>query len=241
MTPIIAVTAKTEELRNRPQTTIPTAYAKVIEEAGGISVIIPITDRKEYISQIARLADGFLFSGGDDLHPKYYGEEPLADIVISPDERTEFEIELLREVMQLRKPVLGICLGAQLINVAMGGTLYQDIPSQIENPLNHRDQHYIRIVEGTTLYRIIGEIQKQVRDDMEASCLDEISIFSTHHQSVRTLGKRLIASAMSSDCVIEAIEQPDHPFLIGVQWHPEREPESIYTKSLFHALIKAAM
>ncbi|MEK6583874.1 MAG: gamma-glutamyl-gamma-aminobutyrate hydrolase family protein, partial [Nitrospirota bacterium] len=92
MTPLIAITAKTEELRNRPQTTIPDTYAKVIEEAGGIPVIIPITDKKETIKQIARFADGILFSGGDDIHPRYYGEEPLIDIVISPDERTEFEI-----------------------------------------------------------------------------------------------------------------------------------------------------
>src|SRR3972149_412457 len=134
MTPIIAITAKTEELRNRPQTTIPNAYARVIEEAGGIPFIIPITGKKENITQIARFADGFLFSGGDYIHPRYYGEEPLADMGISPDERTEFEAALLREAMQLRKPVLGICLGAQLINVAMGGNLYQDIPSQIPNP-----------------------------------------------------------------------------------------------------------
>ena len=127
MTPVIAITAKTEELRNRPQTTIPNAYAKVIEEAGGIPFIIPITDKQETIAQIARIADGILFSGGDDIHPRYYGEEPLVDMVISPDERTEFEIALLREAIKLRKPVLGVCLGAQLINITLGGSLYQDI------------------------------------------------------------------------------------------------------------------
>jgi putative glutamine amidotransferase len=156
MTPIIAITAKTEELRNRPQTTIPNAYARVVEEAGGVPVIIPISDKKETITQIARFADGFLFSGGDDIHPRYYGEKSLADMVISPDERTEFETALLIEAMQLRKPVLGICLGAQLINVVLGGSLYQDIPSQIVNPLNHRDQHIIKIVEGTMLYKIFS-------------------------------------------------------------------------------------
>ena len=264
MTSIIAITAKTEELRNRPQTTIPNTYVKVIEEAGGIPFIIPITDKKENITQIARIADGFLFSGGDDIHPRYYGEKPLADMTISPDERTEFETALLREAMLLRKPVLGVCLGAQLINVTLGGSLYQDIPTQIADPLNHRDQHNIKIVEGTMLYKMFvtmnehvaimchpecisgsqtmpgQEILNQVQNDREAVFSDKISIFSTHHQSVKSPGKGLIVSALSSDGVVEAIELPDYPFLIGVQWHPEREPESIYTKLLFKAFIEAA-
>ncbi len=247
MTPIIAITAKTEELRNRPQTTIPNTYAKVIEEAGGIPFIIPITDKKENITQIAQFADGFLFSGGDDIHPRYYGEEPLADMVISPDERTEFETALLREAMQLRKPVLGVCLGAQLINITLEGSLYQDIPSQVPNPLNHRDQHNIKIVEGTRLNKIFSPENTHPHPsplpEGEGIPLPvtEISIFSTHHQSVKSPGKGLIVSAISSDGIIEAIELPDYPFLIGVQWHPEREPESIYTRLLFNAFVAAAL
>src|SRR3972149_8059953 len=233
MTPIIAITAKTEELRNRPQTTIPNTYARVIEEAGGVPVIIPITDKKENITQIDRFADGFLFSGGDDIHPRYYGEELMAEMVISPDERTDFETALLREAMQLRKPVLGVCLGAQLINVAMGGNLYQDIPSQIANHLNHRDQHNITVVEGTMLYKMFIPYKENEFPNV-------ISIFSTHHQSVKSPGKGLIVSAMSTDGIIEAIELQDYPFLIGVQWHPEREPESEYTRLLFKSFVKAA-
>ncbi len=244
MTPIIAITAKTEELRNRPQTTIPNTYARVIEEAGGIPVIAPITDKKETIKQIAQIADGFLFSGGDDIHPRSYGEEPLADMVISPDERTEFETALLREVMQLRKPVLGICLGAQLINVVLGGSLYQDIPTQIDNPINHRDQHNIKIVEGTRLNKIFSLENTHPHPSPEGEGIPlpftEISIFSTHHQSVKSPGKGLIVSAMSTDGIIEAIELPDYPLLIGIQWHPEREPGSEYTRLLFKAFIEAA-
>lgn len=250
MKPIIAVTAKTEELRNRPQTTIPNTYARVIEEAGGIPVIIPMSDKKETTAQIARFADGILFSGGDDIHPRYYGEEPLADMVISPDERTEFEDALLREVMQLRKPVLGICLGAQLINIVLGGSLYQDIPTQIANPLNHREQHNIKVVEGTRLYQTfnitVGWAPPTKMTGDGGPCppyrdlQNAISVFSTHHQSVKSPGKGLTVSALSSDGVIEAIELPDYPFLIGVQWHPELEPESDYTKLLFKALINAA-
>ena len=240
MIPIIAITAKTEELRNRPQTTIPNTYAKVIEEAGGIPFIIPITDKKENITQIARFADGILFSGGDDIHPRYYGEEPLADMVISPDERTEFETALLREAIKLRKPVLGVCLGAQLINITLGGSLYQDITSQIPNPLNHRDQHNITIMEGTMFYNMLISPNENEIVGWAPPTKNAISIFSTHHQSVKSPGKGLIISAASSDGVVEAIELPDYPFLIGVQWHPEREPESEYTRLLFKALIKAA-
>jgi len=257
MNPIIAITAKTEELRGRPQTTIPNAYARVVEEAGGVPIIIPISDKKETASQIAQFADGILFSGGDDIHPRYYGEEPLADMVISPDERTEFETALLREAIQLRKPVLGVCLGAQLINIFLEGSLYQDIPSQVPNPLNHRDQHNIKIVEGTMLYKIFSNkiplnppfskveirfppLEKGGKGGFEQLYSNEISIFSTHHQSIKSPGKGLIVSSMSSDGIIEAIELPDYPFLIGVQWHPEREPESEYTRLLFKTFIEAA-
>lgn len=225
MNPIIAITARTEELRNRTQITIPSAYARVIEEAGGVPVIFPITEKKGHISHIARIADGFLFSGGDDIHPRYYGEDPLVDLDLSPDERTEFELALFYEVFILKKPVLGICLGAQLINVALGGTLYQDIPLQIPDNLNHREQHNIKITEGTMLHDIFS---------------GDIPIFSTHHQSVKSPGKGLIISATSSDGVIEAIELSDYPFLIGVQWHPEREPESVVTKLLLRELVNAA-
>src|SRR3990170_1306504 len=280
MRPVIAITAKTEELRNRQQITLPDAYGKAIEDAGGVSIILPIISHKSNITSLAGYADGFLFSGGDDIRPGYYGEEQILDLTLSSDERTEFEIALLNEVIRLKKPVLGICLGAQLINVALGGSLYQDIPSQVANPLNHREQHNIKIVEGTMLYRIFssenthphpsplpeGEgitlpfkgtfqvanqgvldperegitLPFKGRDRVGMGLSSEISIFSTHHQSIKSPGKSIIISAMSSDGVIEAIELPNYPFLIGVQLHPEREPESEYTRLLFKSFIEAA-
>ncbi|MCC7201923.1 MAG: gamma-glutamyl-gamma-aminobutyrate hydrolase family protein [Nitrospirae bacterium] len=236
--PVIAITARTEELRDRPQTTLPNTYARVIEDAGGIPLIIPITDKKEHVARIAGIADAFLFSGGDDIHPRYYGEEPLYDMALSPDKRTQFELELFKEVVHLRKPALGICLGAQLINIALGGSLFQDIPSQIRNPLNHRGQHNITVVEGTMLYDILSARSGTKLNSVPLT--NDISIFSTHHQSVRSSGKGLVVSAASTDGVIEAIELPDYPFLIGVQWHPEMEPDSAYTKMLLRAFINSA-
>ena len=198
MPPIIAITAKTEELRDRPQTTIPDAYAKAVEEAGGIPLIVPILGERENIASIARIAHGFIFSGGDDIHPRYYGEKPLLNLELSPDERTDFEILLFREAIGLQKPILGICLGAQLINAALGGSLYQDIPSQISNSLNHRGVHTVAIKEGTLLHRIFG-------DNNLNPLSHEIPVTSAHHQAVKTQGKGLTASALSPDGVIEAI------------------------------------
>ncbi|MBI5755317.1 MAG: gamma-glutamyl-gamma-aminobutyrate hydrolase family protein [Nitrospirae bacterium] len=228
MPPIIAITAKTEELRNMPQTTISAAYAKAVEDAGGIPVIIPILDKGTNITHIARLADGLLLSGGDDIHPDYYGERPLLGLSLSPDERTDFEIALFKEALRLQKPVLGVCLGSQLINVALGGSLYQDIPMQITNPINHRAPHSVSIIEGSLLNRIFsGETR-------------EIQVVSTHHQAVKSAGKGLVVSAHSSDGMIEAIEMSDYPFLIGIQWHPEQELDNEYTRMLFNAFVDAA-
>ncbi|MBI5406246.1 MAG: gamma-glutamyl-gamma-aminobutyrate hydrolase family protein [Nitrospirae bacterium] len=248
MPPIIAITAKTEELRGRPQTTIPDAYAKAVEEAGGIPLIIPILGKRENIASIARarFAHGFIFSGGDDIHPRYYGEKPLLNLDLSPDERTDFEIALFREAIGLQKPILGICLGAQLINIALGGSLYQDIPTQIPNSLNHRAVHTVTIKEGTLLHRIFGDnnlntLSLRERDKVRVGLSpNEIPVTSAHHQAVKTPGKGLTPSAPSPDGVIEAIEMTDYPFLIGVQWHPEQEPDNDQTKRLFKAFVEAA-
>lgn len=263
--PIIAITAKTEELRNRQQVTLPEAYGKAIEDAGGIPVIIPIINYKPNISEIGRFADGFLFSGGDDIHPRNYGEELILKLTLSPDDRTEFEIALFNEALRLRKPMLGVCLGAQLINVALGGSLYQDIPTQVPKHLDHRAEHPVFIKEGTLLHRIFnipptlmecgkgknrdtkvistlggGNLSPHDVGDFSRSFLSEVSVISAHHQAINSLGKWLSISASSSDGVIEAIEMADYPFLIGVQWHPERSPEDKYTRRLFKAFVEIA-
>ena len=254
MRPVIAITAKTEELRNRQQITLPDAYGKAIEDAGGVSIILPIISHKSNITSLAGYADGFLFSGGDDIRPGYYGEEQILDLTLSPDERTEFEIALLNEVIRLKKPVLGICLGAQLINVALGGSLYQDIPTQVPAPLDHRSVHNVLIKKGTLLYRIFnappplmgggegeGEKMEGKKGEGEQKVFSgEIPVISAHHQGIKSSGKGLIVSASSSDGVAEAIEITDYPFLVGVQWHPERILEDKYTQRLFNAFIYSA-
>src|SRR3989304_6571818 len=241
MPPIIAITAKTEEPRDRPQPTIPDAYAKAVEEAGGIPLIVPILGERENIASIARIAHGFIFSGGNDIPPRYYGEKPLLNLELSPDERTDFEILLFREAIGLKKPVLGICLGAQLINVALGGSLYQDIPTQVPAPLDHRSVHNVLIKKGTLLYRIFNAPPPLMGGgEGEQVFSGEIPVISAHHQGIKSSGKGLIVSASSSDGVAEAIEITDYPFLVGVQWHPERILEDKYTQRLFNAFIYSA-
>lgn len=266
MFPKIAITAKTEELRSRSQATIPVAYAKAIEEAGGLPFIVPVIHSRENVAAVAQWADGFIFSGGDDIRPGYYGEEILLPLELSPDERTDFELALFNEALRLRKPILGICLGAQLINVALGGTLYQDIPTQIPNSLNHRDRHIVSIKAGTLLHRILGDDNEKppplnplprgegkqippphyfkstggVKGEGDRGLSNEIHVTSAHHQAVKSPGKGLIVSAASGDGVVEAIEMIDHPFCLGVQWHPERELNDEYTKRLFSVFIKMA-
>lgn len=227
MRPLIGITSKREPVKGRPHVTLPEGYIKAIVQAGGTPVALPVLSDKESILHIVSLMDGLLFSGGGDIHPKFYGDEIRFDMEISPEERTLFEIHLLKAVLERRKPVLGICLGIQSINVALGGTLYQDIPQEVEGHINHRAAHYITIREDSLLGHILENPQ-------------DIEVSSAHHQAIKEPGKGLQPVAIAPDGVIEAVELEDYPFLIGVQWHPERDIEDIYTIRLFKAFVEAA-
>lgn len=208
MKPIIGITGDIEEDGGRRYLYIDLRYGKLVEEAGGIPLLLhPTESVKEIISKM----DGLLLSGGEDIHPRFYGEEPLYPMDLSPDLRTDFEISLLKEAIKGRVPILGICHGMQLINVALGGTLYQDIKRQLPGFADHRlgsGRHEIKLSEGSKLFEAIGK--------------KEISVTSTHHQAVRDLGKGLQICARAEDGIVEAFEMPGHPFLIGAQWHPEK-------------------
>jgi putative glutamine amidotransferase len=195
-------------------------YSDVIADAGGIPLLIPISVNPALYAEII---DGLLIPGGDDLDPAYYGEESLPMIKPVPRKRSDFELSLLSEIVQFQKPILGICYGMQLINVFLGGTLYQDIPKQISVEINHKtDYHIIVIAENRFLQK------------------GEFSVNSTHHQGVKKLGSGLSVLAYSADHLIEGFYKEDSPFLLGVQWHPEREPNKELSRDLFSAFIKAS-
>jgi putative glutamine amidotransferase len=185
---------------------------------------------------------GFLFTGGDDVHPRFYKEKPLVGVRmnLSPDARTRFEMDLFKAVAKAKKPVLAICHGAQLVNVALGGSLYQDITLQIPRAIKHGPAksgekvfHPVNIFEGTQIFHIMGDCR------LTGDC--SIKVRSSHHQSIKNPGRGLRLAAVSSDGVFEALEaRSKNNFLIAVQWHPEKTPNDRYTKKLFAAFVNAS-
>ena len=181
-------------------------YAEAIIDAGGVPVFLPYTDDRERLSEYSEMLDGLLFAGGADLDPKYYGETVGFDSVEITPERDGFELALFPVFFETGKPILGICRGIQLMNVALGGSLYQHIG-------NHRQDGSgapceAEVKEGTRLSEIFGASGK-------------ISINSYHHQAVKRVADGLTVSALSPDGICEAFELPCDRFFVGVQWHPE--------------------
>jgi putative glutamine amidotransferase len=202
-------------------------YVKVVERYGGVPYLIFPSQDKGMKREYGEKIQGLLLSGGRDIPPSYYGEKIQSKVGLINRLRVDFEMGFLREFIATRKPVLGICYGAQLMNIVYGGTLYQDISSQIPKAAKHEDtRHSITVYGDTKLYKLIGE--------------DSFKVNSYHHQAVKELGKGLICSALAFDGVIEAIELKGHPFFIGVQWHPERDPEDQITERIIRGFIKAS-
>lgn len=190
-------------------------YPRAILEAGGTPVVLPIISTRRAIQNVLENLDGILVTGGNfDIHPRFYGEEPLEALGEIKEERTEFELELISQALERDLPLLGVCGGEQAINVALGGSLYQDIATQVPEAVEHKQSaqkeyagHHVKIQPETKLGQIVG--------------CDTLEVNTTHHQAVKRLGRRLIANATSADGLIEGIETNDYSFVLGVQWHPE--------------------
>ncbi len=207
------------------------AYARAVSRAGGIPVLIPTgADADALADQL----DGLLIPGGADIDPQLFGEEPHPTVRIVARPRFEMEWALVRAFEQRRKPILGICYGAQLLNVWRGGSLHQHLPDLPFVTLKHRREpdepalprHPVQLERDSRLHELIGQ--------------EQFEIVSAHHQAVKAVGRGLRVVAHSPDGVIEAVEDASLPFFIGVQWHPERDPDSPATHALFEAFIRAA-
>jgi putative glutamine amidotransferase len=193
----------------------PRRYHRAIEAAGGTGVILPATGSRVILRQFAASLDGLLISGGNfDIHPRFYGEKAIKQLGTIKQDRTEFELELASLALQKDLPLLGICGGAQAINVALGGSLYQDIAAQLPQAMNHQ-QATKRNLAG---HRVQVQPGSRLRDIVKRSTL---TVNTTHHQAIKLLGKGLVVNAIADDGVIEGIESNRHSFALGVQWHPE--------------------
>ncbi len=188
-------------------------YVNAVHKANGVGFILPACFPEELIDEYIKSFDGFVVSGGKDVHPLFYNEAPEIKCGNFDYDVDEIHIKMIKACIKNKKPILGICRGLQLINIALNGTLYQDMSTQIENVKGHDFRyiesqvvHRVDMVKNTVLYEIFGEYAL---------------VNSMHHQCIKDLGEDLIASGYSKDGIIESIEYTKEPFIIGVQWHPE--------------------
>ena len=189
-------------------------YMKAVENAGGLPVMLPLTADRDELHEAYGLCDGLLFTGGHDVSPDIYGEVRKENCGTACEDRDSMECYLMDRCLDDDKPFLGICRGIQLMNAHLGGTLYQDLPTEYACKVEHhmsppydRKAHTVDVLENTVLASIIG-------------CgIHEVN--SYHHQAVKELSPEVTAMAVSEDGLIEAIAVRDHRFAIGVQWHPE--------------------
>jgi len=236
MQPVIGITAGKENFGNKiSKTCLIDKYIQSITLSGGIPLIIPSGIPQNQIDTLLSRIDGVLISGGGDIDPVRFNGKPHQNIYGIDKARDQLEISLIQAVAKNGKPLLGICRGMQAINVALGGDLYTDISDQFPNSLRHdwypnfpRDllSHDVSINQGTLLHKIIGSSSTRVN--------------SLHHQAIKCLSEELIPTAISPDGLVEALESNSHPFLIGIQWHPEWLYEMDHARKLFDAFIFAA-
>ncbi len=214
--PVIGITSslvREVELRNYYKTSICIDYSKSIVEAGGIPVVLPTLTSREDIKAQLDILDGIILAGGGDLSPRYYGEDYFKGIGETSVERDENEWIIMEEFIKTNKPILGICRGMQLINIFLGGDLYQDDRYIEGNLLSHKQEtlpdlgtHRVRFEKECILSEVLGK---------------ETYTNSFHHQFVRSVGKGLKVTGRAIDGIVESIEGENHKFLVGVQWHPE--------------------
>lgn len=213
---------------------IQTTYTDSILRSGGVPVLLPPMPDDQLKAVLSRL-DGVMLIGGADYCPSLYNEEADGTVDLAHERRQDFDFRLARQVLAVPSmPVLGVCLGAQLLNILQGGSLIQDIKTALpESHVEHVSKngwqegftrHEVRLEPATTLAAVYGR--------------ERFEVPTSHHQSVKSLGRSLKVSALADDGVVEAIEMVDRTFVIGVQWHPERDYET--NKPLFDRLVAAA-
>lgn len=213
MKPIIGIFSVIGFSGSAERSCVNTGYINSVAKAGGLPVLIPVITDEALLKQYADMCDGFLFAGGIDVSPCFFNEQPTQLNGENSIRLDNFQLPLARLVVEKRKPYLGICRGIQLINVALGGSLYQDVHEFKPDVIKHQQQtdrgdisHIVKAEPDSLIGKLFGS---------------EFWVNSYHHQSVKAIGDGLRVTATAPDGIIEALEAVDYPFGVSVQWHPE--------------------
>jgi putative glutamine amidotransferase len=229
--PLIGITSvyKLYDNDNSAASVVDFTYVSAVEENGGTPLILPTVASDVPLSDYVDILDGLVLVGGADIPTSAYGQLPHETVVQMPDQRYKFENRLISRWLRTGKPILGVCLGMQFTNVVSGGTMIQDIPSQVGTTVVHRGNrayHYVNIEPNSLLDKILDT--------------DRPFVYSSHHQAVKDLGSSLKVIARSDDGVIEALERTDGNFGLFVQWHPEAMADDpAHRDAIYGALINA--
>ena len=235
MKPLIGITTyQSTNVYGQPLVALQQSYIRAVMQAGGVPVLIPSNIAEDGWDAIYKRLDGVLFSGGGDIALEHFVGDPHPRIDDVEPERDSIELKMVQAAVSDGKPFLGICRGCQVVNVALGGTLYTHIPDQLPKALDHSYPgnmrtvlvHEVKIEEGTHIAEIYGE--------------PIIKVNSLHHQGLKEIAPALRVAGHAPDGLVEAIELPDHPFGVAVQWHPEWLTDQVSTRNLFRKFVESA-
>lgn len=230
--PLIGITTYPRSEDTKAQFRLPAVYVDAVRRAGGVPVLLPPGDDR--VDELIAGLDGFVLSGGGDVEPSLYDGEAHPEVARVSTERDAFELALVRAVVAQGVPALHICRGCQVLNVALGGTLHEHLPDVVGDALTHREatpegeeRHAVEVAPGSRLAATMREMRPEP--------------VSSHHQAVDSVAPSLRVVARAADGTIEAVELPEHPWLVGVQWHPELSAADDATQQrIFDALVVAA-
>jgi putative glutamine amidotransferase len=236
MTPVVGITCSTlvlSGMRGVPRFALVHAYVDCVIRAGGLPLLLPNAPPETALPYLDRL-DGLVLSGGLDVDPVHYGQEPKPTLGKIDGMRDAFELEITRQAHAADVPILAICRGLQVLNVAFGGTLLQDVRTEVPGAVRHDQDavrqdalaHAVEIEPNTRLHAVAGVVRARVN--------------SFHHQAADRVADGLVVSARAADGVIEGLEDPSRGFCVSVQWHPERRPDDLLTRALFQTFVDAA-
>jgi putative glutamine amidotransferase len=235
MKPLIGITTnQSTNSYGQPTILLQQSYVRAVMQAGGVPVLIPSTIANDGWDAVYSRLDGILFSGGGDIALDHFSGQAHPRIDDVEPERDSIELQMIQAAASDGKPFLGICRGCQVLNVALGGTLYTHIPDQLPGALDHSYPgnkrtvlvHEVKIEEGTYVAEIYGE--------------PIIKVNSLHHQGLKDIAPTLRVAGHAPDGLVEAVELPEHPFGLGVQWHPEWLTDQESTRNLFRKFVEAA-